>query len=823
MKKLLILSTFIYSILLSLGLCLNEFSALAQEPVYSDSQIKYYYFAEPTSIAANEDGVAILDNNEIKVFDNENEFIQSLKVSNDTFKINYYGKYLFSLSPDGIMRDGKTFVQGEFSDFACSENLLYTVNDNYIYSYLIDNPQSEPATYDIKNYLDNVRYFTIQAITAVGTDIYFSVPGHINKNFSDIYKFDTMNSIVTLLYRQQQQISELAYNDRLIAKINRGIVRFDESFDELIVSSVYEDDELKDLCAYGGSIYTLDLLGTVKSIDSYGTIKTLIASASDAVGFYNMPVSVFTKNHSIIVADFLNNRISVADDNGYKYISDISRPIGAVLNNYNNYYIAHEVNSLSVFDGNLKYIKKLTLPGRIKAISSDSFNHIFAIAEKSLYLIDDDTAAKIPLEFEPNNIYCNSNNGKTYLSSASGIYRLINEDEKWITQSIADVDANIFAVDDEETVFVLKNNRITSYSDNNIGVDIEADEGDSYIYLSTVKSRNIDYGDLLIVNSIKHCLSKIPYSEIGSKSIAHTFENPNINAPIPNIAQSAPIIRMIANDTKLFTAPFDSDVKLTLSKGQRVIVDYLQSTECFSLILYSNALSGMSEKLVYGFVYTESLTPVNYEYAKPTTPESIIYNNNTPVYKYPSVFSPTLKKFQKNDTVKLLDFAALTSEGDISDGYFLDDLDYKWFRIELENGNEGFIIASDLTNNDITKPDIYPQINGSIIEFNGKTRTQIYIYDEVSKNYIPTGDTLEAGTRIEILDLPFDPTVKYCRILYHKEGTGTVECYVLSDFVRYNSKNFAQYIAVIIIVSCVFLGICTFILIKYIKKRRTLK
>lgn len=817
----------ILTLLLIIGLAIISL-IIPEEKIFSyaetlniGSEIKYHYFTEPSAIAVKSDRIAVLDSGSIEFFDTEGNYLEKTDAPKNSNKLLYYGENLFSLADDGIYYNGDMLIEGKFTDFSISENLLFTVQDCTICVYMIDNPASSPTEYNLQSYFSSVRYNNIENLAVKNTLLYFTVPSHINKNFNDIYLFDTIDKTVELVYRQQEKIYALSYNgEDIYAHINKGIIKLQDNMGELTESFVWEDYNLTDFDYADEKIYTLDLLGSVKSIDKFGSSRILIASASDADGFYNMPLAAQTKNGAIIVTDFFNNRVSVITNNKIKHINDISGPITAAADNDNNYYVANRVNSISVFDNDFNHTNDMTVPARIKTIATDGFDNIFVISKRSLFTVIANEISEIDTNLTVNNIYCNSNTGKTYISSEEGIYELKSTDEGWKTEFFSEIIADVFAVDDAENLFILNDNVITCYSNDVRQNSFPTEEGVSYIFLSTVRNEYVNYGDMLIVNPIRHSLSAIPYSEIGAVSMGNGFEIPDCNIPLPNDASTTPMIRILDKDTKLYSAPYDSEIKATLKKGQRVITDYSLSTETFSFILYSDT---NTKKLVYGYIHSNSLSPITYNYTKPSISELTVYNENTPIYKYPSVFSATLAKAQKNEKIQLLDFAAISRDGSITEGFYLDDLDYKWLRLKFEDGKEGFIIASDLTDNDIKPQDLYPQINGRIIEYDGHNVTRAYIYDSLTDTFVPTEENLKAGTRIEILDLPFDPTEKYCRILYYKDGVGTIECYVLSNYVKYNSKNYAQYIALGIIIACVVLGLFTFLLIRYNKKRRTLK
>lgn len=834
MKKIFIMFSLIFTALFFVSPV--YLSSIAEQPLRVNEEIKYHYFAEPLSITVSSEGIAVLDSESIKFFDTQYNLSAEKAAPSGSKKIMFYGENLYILASDGLYRDENKdgnyteedkIISGSFTDMSISDNgLIYFAENDKITVYAIpSSPVAETAASPIREHniaekLGGVRYSQIESLTVKDSSVWFSVAGNINKNYSDVYLLDTKtdNNNISLAFMQQDKILSLTYGNSLLAFTDKNLILYENYLNELKEALICPYDELVGGCYYEENIYTLDLFGTIKSFDALGQSKTLIASASDEIGFYNMPVSAFTKNGAIIVGDYFNNRIAITDNHGTRYISDIRRPIAAAADNDGNYYVAHNIDAISIYDIDLNFKSKIGFPEKIKNLVADSFNRVFVLAESGLYLLKSSKPEKIDLNIDIVNIYCASATGKIYLSTGSEIYYLTETEDGWVPSLFKTVAANKFAVDDREQLFVLENSSITRY-DNEETQKFDVDSGSSDIFISTVKNQYVDYGDMLIVNPVTHSVNYISQEEIGTKPFSNSFDLPNIYNAEALKTSSTPIIRKTDKNTIIYKAPYDSEIIGQIKRGQRVIVDYVHSTDCYNFILYNDALT---RSLVYGYIYTESLSPLTYEYAPAAFETAVVYNNNTPLYKYPSVYSTILKKAQKDERIKLLTFSAIDSDDSISEGYYLDDQNYKWYRIEPEEGCEGYILASDLSLIDY-KTDIYPQLNGEIIEYEGNKNAPLYAYDSVKNKYAPLGENIKAGTRIEILDLPFDPSEPYCKILYYKDGYGTIECYVPSEYVKYISKNVAQYVALTIILCCILLGVLTVLLIRYTKKRNKLK
>ena len=628
----------------------------------------------------------------------------------------------------------------------------------------------------------------------------------------------------------------------------------------IVVDDSYSTDnpELITISAYNGSekcIYALDSLsGVIKVSGDLTLFKPIIASASDIDGFFNTPSGATVKHSTLYVADKVNGRIA-------EYGSELSyaprtyvNPVSVASDSKNTLYVAHNRNTvtLSYIDGVSVDIKLPVEAGYINQIAVDTEKHLYILASRGMYRAEgcgDSSALPTLNKIENTSGYkafsLSAGTENIYALSASGnAEKLKIDSNNGILSATALKSITVpngtfsLAVDIEDNIFALTSSGLTRI-DGATGkqTDYTFTVGtkpysliSGQIVLNTVKNNFIRtdasdktenetiYSNAIIVDSIKHRVFIADGASIDLKLIdgnytpsgglpeSDTEPNPGGNG------EANRIIRVALDDTPAFPIPVDMTSNYTIAKGRKVIVpvDQLNTPKEYLMVLIDDVATG---KLIRRYVYKDTMSePLPYSEPPEGATVATVYHNATPVYKWPSPNSQhVISAADKGKQLTLLNFVSS----------YTDDYGNKWFRVDIGNGSEGYVLASNVSLLDYEPTAIHPAYNATIIEYDGITSADVYRLDD-DGNMVLWSDipALPAGTRVEVLDA-FNSSEQYTQIkFFNSEINGSLTCYVRTEHIDYDGVNVVLLIAILVTIVTLILIAVIVIRVIYTKKKR---
>ncbi len=193
-------------------------------------------------------------------------------------------------------------------------------------------------------------------------------------------------------------------------------------------------------------------------------------------------------------------------------------------------------------------------------------------------------------------------------------------------------------------------------------------------------------------------------------------------------------------------------------------------------------------KLVSGYVYKDALS-APLPYTDPQNAVGAVFANATPVYKWPS-----------QNSVSLRDYGAVKRGTNFTVMPFVnpyrDDYGNLWLRVDIENGCDGYVLAKNMSLGNYEPTFIRPAYNAEIISYKGSESAPAF--ELVDGEYLPLSVTLATGTRIEVVGA-FDTSKQYTQVKYLDAELGTLTCYVPTEYVKYNGVNVVPIVAVVVI------------------------
>ena len=851
----------------------DDVVALTPIGAYSDtplSDTKYAYIDGASSVYADASGITVSGEVTTVKFAAET-FITTEKQPSDKL-YTVVGKDVILYNGEITYDGNKLDADGAVIDFdVCTDEMgstLYAVTESSIIKAAVtDGGFDGTKAYAI----EGVFGFNATAVAAAGNTVFVSYSS------STLPKFKNAVGAFTFTEEQAQSIEldpVLAQVDTVtsLAALYDGepilyvLTAFDLSVYKMSTSGgiVVEDSftadnfehRLVNISAYNGVekyIYALDSLsGVIKISADLSAFTAVIASASDMAGFFNTPSGITVKHSTLYVADTVNGRIA-------QYGSELTyaphsyvNPVSVANDSKNTLYVAHNRNtvSLSYIDGTQVDVKLPVGAGAIKQIAVDTDKSLYILSAHGMYRVDgcaDYSAISAPRKIENTNgitaFTLSSGTEEVYVLSALNTLDKLDITDTDGTLSAETVSSSAMpsgtfsvAVDIEKNIFALTSLGLTrtdgatgaqkTYTFTVGGKPYAVSAGQ--IALNTVKNEFIRtelsesveiFVNAIILDTLKHRAFVVDGASIDLKLIDEKYEPPG-NKPEEDVSPNPiddvnRIIRTVLDDTPAFNKPVDMSSDYTLKKGRRVIVpvDQLNTPKEYLMVLTDDVATG---KLIRVYVYKDALSePLLY--ADPPSADASVYNDATPIYKWPSPSSPRIEVGgyipKKGDSLMLKSFVP---------GY-TDDYGNKWYRIALGyyGKTEGFVLANNVSLSGYEPTAIHPAYNATIIKFGGLDYAEIYRKDDDGK-IVPWVDipTLPAGTRVEVIGA-FDSTSEYTLIkFFNSELNGSLTCYVRTEHIDYDGVNIVLLIAILVAIITAILIIVIIVRVMRQKKKR---
>ncbi len=752
-----------------------------------NQETAYGYLDNPTSIFGADDSLYItLAGGSVEVYRGLSLF-QTLSIAADKFTV-YRGKNVY-LS-NGTLYFGDITLNN-VNDFSICGDILRTSYSSTITEYdlntdsTLDNGTVHTAMGEISSLSKNGDYYTVNEGTNYEAHTIYSLSNgrHL--------LVDELSMPVLALYSHESSLYCLS---------STGLTRYLVNGD-VHTASGHMDIQAKDFTLSGDKIYLLSHLAQLIEIDLELTQKkTVLASASSEDYFYNKPSSVSARFGNLIVSDKMNNRLAmIAVDGSVSYLP-VTRPIAASPDSEGNLFVLTQ-NSFVKLSESGEILNQISLLGGVDlAVASDETVYVLTdsgivTSDAELNLSEDILPAKA----------MNVLNGK--LSYYDGENVFVGGSAVYSSRDITS-----YALDAQNNLFFIRNGSLFRFD----GQETEICNIDGRIIISGIKTDFIDYGDALIVNEDRHCIYRLEREMIGSANLEDLYDIPELSFEEDACEIKGNIVARTLKNVKIFKTPAEAEIVAEIPINTYVLIYYdVTCPEEFLYVLYDDV---QSQALKGGYVYASAISsPLSYEL--PDISVGKINSNNTKIYKWPSVKSPTVKGItkNKNDTVSIIPFA-LNYTDEYAKKWFQDGFGKKWYRTKIDDTHEGFIMAADISTEFYNNTKM-PDTNATVTDY-----ALVYHYDSSSKKYVPIdGLWIAKDSRVKV-ETPFDSSQKYTKVIFYRDGYGTIniECYVETKYVDFDGIDLLQFVAIVIIIITLALGAILILRRRRIKKRRNL-
>lgn len=818
-------------------------SATELIPIEASTHTVYRYFDAPTSVFADAGGRLVAEKDRITAVSPDMTFSVLRNVGADKLYRrgevlytleggslrSYYGETMTTfgdpvVSPD-TDNDGSAsarYAVGGFIDFAVNGDKLYALSPDSLTVVPLGELGFANGAATVPLYSPDHHSVNATAIAVSGADgAFIAVDSPIFGNKQDIARVDADGAVETVV-PETDRITALTATANNVYALTHDAVTAYSTASGMTVTGKLTGVRFADVYAANDGLYALDALDALCFIPfELSGYTVLAASASDAEGFFNIPSAAAVKNSTLFVADTVNGRIAAYGDSLAYVDGAFDNPVSVASDSTGALYVAHGGNSISRIadDQTTTY----EIDGAIRSIAVDSDKNMYVLARNGLWFAARGQAPVKVSDARYKAITLGVGREGLFALDGNTVKRLTVADNAVTEFDYVTVGADAFsiAVDLDGNVFALSRGAVERHERVYGGSKTERFEltqgGEPYelgftsgqILLSTIGNGFTEYGDAIIVDTYKHRVFAADGETLGIKLIdGSDYEDPKLEENTEPAYYGDGLIRVALYDTHVFSMPTETKAIYTIAEGRKVIVPEYDLTESreYSLILIDDLSTG---RLIEGYVYKDALSePL--PYSAPPSNVGTVYSNATPVYKWPSPNSKTVKGFgavERSTQFTVLDFVEP----------YRDDYDNLWYRVRIAEVFEGYILAANLSLMDYEPVFIRPAYNAEIISYEDSEYAQAYKLE--NGEYIPLETTLPTGTRVEVTGV-FDTSLEYTEVKYLDERLGTLTCYVKTVYLKYNGVNIVPIVATVVIVVTVALAAVIIGRVVYVKKKR---
>ncbi len=789
----------------------DETQAVKAELIKTRTDAEYYYLPSPSSIAASETNIYVttLENTAV-VFTSAGVYTDTLTFPSAADKVAVCGTSVFTLRSGTVFDAGAGDVFGSdraLIDCSAFGGTMYALNETAVLFVPVGDGGEINA--------DNIKSaeYTLpenkvaKSIAATEGGVFVAVSDSRGNFLSDVY-FMSSDGAFTCVFERAPFIERMTSPESgvLVTLQSGELCRYELKNGRLIRTASHDVRGIRDIAAGSDKIYTLGGDGSV-SVYSTGFEggNEIVASASSSDGFFRAQSNISTRKSALMVSDFGNDRVVKISDKGFETVDyDFIQPMSAVTDNLGNVYVAHNMDNIAVFDHDLAIKRTVVLQGAIiDDLKFDPLNNLYASTlSGTVYALSDGGE-----KFEP---VAGGESGYTGIAVApngSTLYGM-NHAAKEIRTLKSDgskklfsygVNAVAFTVDIESNFYLLcDDGKIVKYfadggysesdvfsPDYESGFEVGA--GANRIALSGIENSFLSYGDIIVSDTIRHCIKKISAESFGVKVIDSSFVPPEFGNQPSEISDER-IVRTALVDMEVYEKPMEMTPIHTIAAGRKVLViSYDTEVGAFARVFADDTISSRG---VVGYVYKAQMS-APFEYSSPVAASVTVYNDNTPLYKLPSRNAPILEGYSsvsKGSKLELVEFVS-----DYCDDY--ENARY-WYRVKI-GAKEGYIAATDVSVNNFDPVFIRPQTNAVILSVDGSTGAPLYNLED-GKYALAVVQPLLTGTRVEVVGT-FDASEPYTLIKYYDETRGTLTGYVQTMYLKYDGVGILPLIAVILL------------------------
>lgn len=661
-----------------------------------------------------------------------------------------------------------------------------------------------------------------------------NMPG---SSMNALYIFSYSGFLISSCLREQTAAIDVAsYEDNIYYTTRTGIYSLSGQTFTRLNSAPLKSDTTVDggklvspaaISVYGPHVFVLDT--AYSAVQRYNRDltfgKSLLAGGGSDPGRFLNPFGAAVFEDKLYVADTSNNRIQILTATSAENIDGFIAPTAVKVSSSGTIYVADSDNSrITIISGAKR--ETLSVPDLTDMeVSSDGY--MYYSTNAALYRREDSKSNLIAYlqgikAFSPHVTL----SGIVALTDTA-LYRV---DLNGFTSKYTDILAEDICIDYNKNVYLLSDNKINRYifNDNSYSLD----------RVITVSSLNITetpgilcsiainhnpsplagVGSIILCDSSKNILRVLTKEQTGvivydfTENFVHT---PDYNAPgaldtvsVMEIAEGTLIYNYPSPGypTGLFTKAGDTVVLLNND-----IPGYDFFVYCLYTVSAETEYNGgvIKETAVAGYVYRTSLTLLPNSATLKFSTGRILFDCD--LYKYPSLYSEKLMgsggeiiSLQKGDTITTKPFAYP----------YHDNANADWIAIDYE-GKTAFVNSLNVISKNHEPVVSQEKDNASIKADPG---VNVDLYTLINGYYVKLDEPpLQNGQKIRVPDR-FDSMQKYTRIIIYSD-LGMIECYVLTEFIKYNSFSTIQVIAAAIMLVTAATALVLFFFKKFYKKR----
>lgn len=859
---------------ISLSVHIYALGAVHDVPL-QNNEILYHYFESPQDIFVSSSEVLVADKNQVLFYDiNAGRFNDSKLITSTNNKITQVvanDSHVFTLEETSFssyvviyaLDNSSPYTLSppvKFSKIAVTSTHLIGIKDDTLYSYDLSNYSlSTTILYDYT--LNNIIYYN----DLNGNEFVFVVENDLDS--SNIHIYDPLNNTkhvaLSLTATTIKYLLPMPAQNQIACVYADNIIYYTLSNKSLNYNNEFERNEtalpaVDKLYSNSQSIYALKGYNVLRLTTNFASTQEIIASSSNALGFYNKPQDIVTRKGSIYVADTINNRVMIQNSNnmfilGNKDNIKLIQPRSLSVDFLGNIYVAYNNNHLATFDSEYK----LTSNKDEKVIydrtnnpnpNIDTYIQQLRVDHKSnLYIITRDNDLYIRENGETKfsyvasnivSINCGLNTTSVYVAQKNSTTpSLVDIFELDITSTPITLNPTLikfidnfvdFAVDSDEKVYILKSNNLLgklNLADGSIEYNyqtVDKAKGLTKIAISniTLKENNddedIDYRDIVILDTKAHRIRYIDASDYGVD-----ISNEKVPPAFPStaISNTDRIITTLIKDCDVYASASEIYYINSLPSGYKIIVPNYNKNSAYTLIVADDL---NNDTYIIGYVYTQFIKSTFNYYTEAPVAQGKVWKDGGKIYTLPTRYAPSVTPsltLFKDDIVDLSDFAYELSYDSIKYYGYIDNYQTNvltWYKITYTSNNikyEGYLPSYYISFYTPTPIEtIKPQTNAEIIskdKSNPSIGAVVYFWNDSYDSPMPELSLLplDVGKGVEVIGT-FNSADRFTRIYYDlDDGAGTIDCWVESENIKYYGVN------IFVIVMTIILSITAIIII----------
>ena len=583
------------------------------------------------------------------------------------------------------------------------------------------------------------------------------------------------------------------------------------------------------LYAHNGGLYVCDAdtrAAAVFNLPELTFKELLFVSSGDAPGLLKNAEGCCAWDDKLFIADTWNGRIQVWGAGGGITVfggGGLIRPTAVTVDALGRVYAVDDHKRVLKYDaaynyvltsgdiipqsGNAAYITGIAAAADGRIYISDSKNNMIWAADDGLVfgVYYDDFAVRKPVavcaSFNRNALYVLKDNGAVEMLTppkppaqplkADGIEIYPGAGgAEIITAFAADCQNNILILQTEdagETITIVK---LEAADPNDPDVYSAAAafplplDYEYAAYNITHMSFSPVTGNIYLTDALKSRVYTLPPDEtaaLGAKWLSPADYIPPVKYA-DNTALDAGKYKTapLNSEALLYELPTASKASEVLPRGTNAVVLYRDYNGFYSFV-YLPALDKA------GYVLTVLLGGDNPADA-PLFTDGRIFNDNTPVYKFPSGFAPKVHggdgkalSFSKDKRVTLAPYSKAADVGP-----------ERWYCIELDGGKIGFVNVLNVANYKYQPTTSILKTNADIVK--SAADGGAVMHEKDGGDYNPMSvPPLKDGDRVKIAGR-FKANKKYTEIIYQDADLGLIQGYVLTKYIKYDTATNLQWL-----------------------------